>query len=546
MARRQFSSIAASTARAAERRAQQGPTGQLDILTIAMPDQNATQQDLQDELTAYLDGELDAENVRRVEERLARDAAYRGELNQLERAWNMLDRLPRASVDENFTKSTIEMVALSASQEAEAIVRDLPKRRRRQRIIAAISMGAALLVGFAIGTQLWPNPNEQLLDDLPVLENLDLYYQADEIEFLRLLGEKGSFNDADADDTGDDTLALPSAVAAGPATTAEELAARRERIDRMEPSQQQDLLRRYERFQAMPAEEQQRLRKLQAEISDDPLAERLHQVLERYHEWLKTITPSQRATLTELPADERVKEIERMQRRQEDAQRLEPLSRQDMREIRLWIDQLVEKHRKELVAGIPERFRKWFDQEKDPQRKQMALVYRMFGRSRDGARESHVTQDDIDRLADKLSESARAEIEKADSLEDQGKVVRGWIFASLRRYDSWQGGRRANPVVGEELLQFLQNDVSPAERERLLKLPRDDMHRELRKMYFEHGRREGRFGPSGPRRDRRSDSSGASGRSRDARDSEDRPKTGPRPGKTVPADNAPSSDSPRP
>jgi hypothetical protein len=511
-----------------------------------MPDQDSTQQELQDELTAYLDGELDAESVRRVEERLARDAGFRGELNQLERAWNMLDRLPRASVDENFTKTTIEMVALSASQEADAIARERPRRRRRQRIVAAISMGAALLVGFVIGKALWTDPNEQLLADLPVLENLDLYYQADEIEFLRLLGASRSFNEAETDEVGDHSPAVPTAVAADPAPPGEELVARRERIDRMEPSQQQELLRKYERFQEMPVEEQQRLRKLQAEIGADPHAERLHQVLERYHEWLKTITPSQRATLAELPPDERVKEIERVQRRQEDDQRLEPLSRQDMREIRHWIDQLVEKHRKELVAGIPERFRKWFDQEKDPRRKQMALVYRMFGRSHDPAHESRVTQEDIDRLAAKLSESARAEIEKAGSLEAQGKVVRGWIFASLRRYDSWQSGRRANPVVGEELLQFLQNDVSPAERERLLKLPRDEMHRELRRMYFEHGRREGRFGSGGSRGDRRTDPLGGSARSRNPRDSKDRPKAEPLPAEAAPADKPATNESPQP
>lgn len=331
------------------------------------------------------------------------------------------------------------------------------------------------------------------------------------------------------------------AIAGGPSPTAEELAARRAKIAGLEPSEQQELLRKYERFRAMSAEEQERLRKLQAEISADPHAERLYQVLDRYHEWLKTITASQRATLAELPAQERVKEIDRIQRRQEDAQRLEPLSRQDLREIRHWIDELVEKHRDELVASITGRFRKWFDEETDPVRKQMALVYRMFGRSRGGVSQSRVTQEDIDRLAKKLSESARAEIDKGGTLEAQGKVVRGWIFATLRRYDSWQRGRRANPVVGEELLQFLQNEVAPADRERLLKLPREDMHRELRKMYFERGHRDGRPGPTGPARDRAPDGFRSPDRpgSRNPTDAVDRPKA-----ESPPAGKDASSDKP--
>lgn len=162
-----------------------------------MPEHEPTQRE--EELSAYLDGELDASSVQRVEERLARDPGYRAELQKLEGAWDLLDRLPRAMVDEGFTKSTIEMVALSAAEEADAALRELPVRRRRQRIGGALAMAAALVVGFVVGTQIWPDPNERLLEDLPVLENLDLYYQADDIEFLRLLDEKGLFEEVEGE-----------------------------------------------------------------------------------------------------------------------------------------------------------------------------------------------------------------------------------------------------------------------------------------------------------------------------------------------------------
>ncbi len=164
-----------------------------------MSDHESSQQELQDELTAYLDGELDADDVRRVEERLARDAQYRDQLRQLERTWELLDRLPRAAVDENFTNTTLEMVALSAVQEADEVERRRPLERRRQRVMGGVTMVAALLVGLAIGSQIWPDPNRKMLEDLPVLENLDLYYQADDIEFLQLLDEKGLFDDEESD-----------------------------------------------------------------------------------------------------------------------------------------------------------------------------------------------------------------------------------------------------------------------------------------------------------------------------------------------------------
>lgn len=157
---------------------------------------------LQEELTAYLDDELEGEAVSRVEQRLARDAEYREELARLERAWGLLDRLPRAALDENFTKSTIEMVAVAASQEADAVLAEQPRRRRRQQWAGIAGILTALAVGFFIGTRLWPDPNQELLRDLPVLQNLELYYQADNMEFLRMLDEANLFPEGDADHAG--------------------------------------------------------------------------------------------------------------------------------------------------------------------------------------------------------------------------------------------------------------------------------------------------------------------------------------------------------
>jgi anti-sigma factor RsiW len=164
-----------------------------------MTEQEAAQGQLHEELTSYLDGELDAENVRRVESRLARDSAYRAELQRLQRAWDLLDRLPRANVPESFTQTTMEMVAVAAAQEAEAVQKSLPARQRRQRLLGAFGVLAAVVAGFAIGHVLWPNPNEQLLEDLPVLQKFDLYYQADNLEFLQLLDREGVFAEGETD-----------------------------------------------------------------------------------------------------------------------------------------------------------------------------------------------------------------------------------------------------------------------------------------------------------------------------------------------------------
>lgn len=152
-----------------------------------------------EELTAYLDGEMDAAGVRAVEERLARDGAYREQLKKLERTWDLLDRLPKAEVDEQFTRTTMEMVALAATEDARQAATERPKLQRRQRWIGLLTSAAALVAGFAIGHQLWPDPNARLLKDLPVVENLDLYYQVEDVDFLRMLDREGLFKDGDGD-----------------------------------------------------------------------------------------------------------------------------------------------------------------------------------------------------------------------------------------------------------------------------------------------------------------------------------------------------------
>src|SRR3989304_6239050 len=92
------------------------------------PDLTATE-----ELVAYLDGELSFEASRRVEQRLATGAAFPRQLNDLDEAWSALDALPSTVVDDDFTRTTIEMVSVAAARDrgAEAVARLAGHRRER-------------------------------------------------------------------------------------------------------------------------------------------------------------------------------------------------------------------------------------------------------------------------------------------------------------------------------------------------------------------------------------------------------------------------------
>ncbi len=154
---------------------------------------------LHEELVAYLDGELEAERANRVEQLLAADPDVRETLRQLEQTWEMLDVLGKADLDETFAQSTLEMAAVDAEEQVRRAEADILRSRRKRLVLQGTALAAATLAGYLAVALLRPDPNRQLLEDLPVLENLDKYRQVEEIEFLRMLDREGLFGEEDPD-----------------------------------------------------------------------------------------------------------------------------------------------------------------------------------------------------------------------------------------------------------------------------------------------------------------------------------------------------------
>ena len=152
-----------------------------------------TQEDFPADLVAYLDGELDAEQTRAVEERLSGDPAYRQQLRELQRAWDLLDQLPKAEVDGSFAQTTLAMVAVSASDD---VARAQVRRARMHRWLwwtGSAAAAVAFVAGYFAVSTVVSRENRRLLRDLPVIQNLDEYRYAGSVEFLRLLDHEGVF-----------------------------------------------------------------------------------------------------------------------------------------------------------------------------------------------------------------------------------------------------------------------------------------------------------------------------------------------------------------
>jgi anti-sigma factor RsiW len=167
-------------------------------MNAAPPPAQADDPELE-QLVAYLDGELDAAATGAVEQRLTQDAGYRQLLRQLQQSWDLLDRLPKAHVDQSFTQSTVAMVVVKAADDVEQLQAVSGRRRRYTWWFGTVGIALAFLFGYAAVARWAGRENRQLLRDLPVIEKLDQYRYAESVEFLRMLEREGLFVEEEAD-----------------------------------------------------------------------------------------------------------------------------------------------------------------------------------------------------------------------------------------------------------------------------------------------------------------------------------------------------------
>src|SRR6186997_2034456 len=76
-------------------------------------------------------------------------------------------------------------------------------------------------------------------------------------------------------------------------------------------TEKDELRRRQERFEKLSTEEQEKLRKLEETLANDPRGEQLRQVMLRYNEWLSALPSSQRTEIMNAPAAERVELVKK-------------------------------------------------------------------------------------------------------------------------------------------------------------------------------------------------------------------------------------------
>lgn len=414
-----------------------------------------------EQIVAYLDGELPPGESAEVERRLAADERFRQELQSMERAWTALDELPRATVSDKFSQTTMELAVSAARQE---VSQKSGAFRRKPRTLSALMflLGAAcVLLGFVAARQLTSDPNRQLLAALPVIRNVDLYTQLkgsadDEIRFLSLLAPHRASLAAPAVQSEINTR-LQSPV---DLQTHDQ---RRAWLRALPDDQRTTLLYKARRFRDLPAAERARMTELHEAIAGDAQADELRATLECYGHWLANLPQGQQFELRQMPHDERVRQVRLLIQQHGNDQRF-ALNEEQLRRLA----QAFAKTRNEAAGMFADLERTGRNHAARAERLRMLSRLRTELEAGEGPR-ARVYQ----MIQEALPDEVRAEFEKL-SLSEQLLQLRNW-----QRQIRGQAGK----VSQQELERFFAEELDASLREELLRLSPEDMRQRLQRLY---------------------------------------------------------------
>jgi hypothetical protein len=235
----------------------------------------------------------------------ARDDAAPAEA--LSDVWVLLDELPRGAASADLTATTIEMAAVTGDTDRGAAT--LAAAARRWLAPAAV-VTAALVAGAVAGRLTAPDPDQRLLDHLPLVRHFDVLREAGSVTFLEEVAGRGGpplrlvlrqGPAAARQDATDYTAALDSL---GLLLRADD-AARRRVVDELPVDERAELERSLRRFAALSGAERKTLAAV-AEALVDPARPELRAAALDWHRWIASSRPEDRADIVASGTDKRL------------------------------------------------------------------------------------------------------------------------------------------------------------------------------------------------------------------------------------------------
>ena len=262
---------------------------------------------IEEEISAYLDGELTPEERGAFEEKIANQPELKARVEEERLAWDALDALEADDPDLELTEKTVDRLNSETQTELKALEAQETRRRNLCSTVGLAGAAAAFAIGYLLFSIFFPSVETRRERDCRVVERLPLLVAIDDINYLYALEEANLFNRFRAPNAA--TGSPNPAPISGPAS---ETAPAKKSYQELK--EDRSFYRRQERFESLDKPTQKRLRALYRQISESPNADRLWATLEAYVRWITfAVSDAEREELyaSDIPA--RIKTIRQKQ-----------------------------------------------------------------------------------------------------------------------------------------------------------------------------------------------------------------------------------------
>ena len=285
-------------------------------------------------------------------------------------------------------------------------------------------------------------------------------------------------------------------------------ASRKEQIENMDLAQKEQLLHRHKQFHAFKPEERERLRDLHRDIENDPDRDELRRVLDRYYDWLKTLSSYQLMELRKLSCEERIERIKTLQQEEHVPGRgrgrfgygrfgpgfdrygkmADEIGSPDKEALLEWAAEYAARSEDGFFESLPAPIREQVQRElstiDDSRNRGHVLFWRMWLRRQLDEKPLPDVDDDWPRLLAALSPQTRKTLEALPKDEQHENITYKIRILAMEHYFSRRSGPVPSVISDKELASFFTNDLDQGRRSWLLGLPSADMQRAVWRLYL--------------------------------------------------------------
>lgn len=256
---------------------------------------------IDEQLTAYLDGELTPAESANLERNLVDDQSLRKRLAELRQAYDLLDKIPETPHKQSFTQSTISMVVQEVKQaQVEPVATTTVVSAKRHwfawpNILAVIAL--SIFAGLGLGGLGAMLQTRNELANLSVVANLPGLQDVGEWRVAQELSKDGELIDYLSERYSDRSIpSLP-----------ESLWSRRSWVQALNPVQIAKLENGREQLIKLPRETVARLAAMQYQVDEQPNAESINRTIRVVGHVLDAMPNSRRQDLEGSTPEQRIR-----------------------------------------------------------------------------------------------------------------------------------------------------------------------------------------------------------------------------------------------